>query len=124
MSADDEGAAEVRGGAVRVDDDGQARHVGPEAVGLVCPECGDDAVEEPPQTVAPYSAHGLDVPRYAHPDGEPLCPVLGPSGYQPAQPREVLADPLEDEIARRAQLARWHADDQGAGDGTEGGMDR
>lgn len=81
----------------------------PEVVRLECPECGEDAVESP-ETVSPHVAHGQEVPRYAHPDGAPLCPVVGPSGGQPAQPREVLADPL-DETARRAQLARWHGDD-------------
>ena len=93
-------------------------------VGLECPECGEDAVEQSPGTLVPYEAQGMAVPRYAHTDGEPLCPVVGPSGYQPAQPREVLADPLEDETARRAQLAQWHTDDRAVEQAVDDGIER
>jgi hypothetical protein len=65
---------------------------GADMVGLVCPECGEDAVEQPPTALVPYQAHEQAVPAYSHPDGEPLCPVMGPRGYQPADPVEVLAD--------------------------------
>jgi hypothetical protein len=30
-------------------------------------------------------------PGYSHPDGEPLCPVIGPHGYRPADPVQVEA---------------------------------
>ncbi|MDN5856262.1 MAG: hypothetical protein L0K86_26145, partial [Actinomycetia bacterium] len=94
----------------------------PEVARLECPECGEDAVEAPPDTTVPYGAHTQQVLRYAHPDGEPLCPVVGPCGNAPAQPREVL----DEETARRAQLARWHADDHPDGDaaGDAAGVDR
>lgn len=97
-----------------------AERIERDVVRLECPECGEDAIEQPPDTAAP----GQDVPRYAHPDGEPLCPVTGPSRYGPSPPREVLADPLDDETTRRAQLARWHADDHGTESGTGEGIDR
>jgi hypothetical protein len=104
-----------------------------EVVGLECPECGEDAVEQAPAALVPYDAHDRAIPRYAHPDGEPLCPVMGARGYEPAQPREVLhehtipasrvaTDPMADESTRREQLARWHTDDQAAEQGTDDGM--
>lgn len=116
------------------DDEGAAA-----VVGLECPECGEDAVEQTPETLVPYDAHERAVPRYAHPDGEPLCPVAGPSGYEPAQPREVFDEPParyaipgqrsataqpEDEPARREQLARWRGDDHAAAPTVDGGMER
>ena len=55
---------------------------------LICPECGEPVVARPPRTSVPYAAHGLGAPRYSHLDGEPLCPVAGPRGYQPADPVE------------------------------------
>ena len=47
-----------------------------------CP-CGEPAVEEPP--VHWTAAYGPS-PRFSHLDGEPLCPVMGANGYEPAQP--------------------------------------
>ena len=58
----------------------------PDAVGRVCPECGEPAYPVPPRVLVPWAAHGLPVPGWSHADGEPLCPVLGPDGYQPATP--------------------------------------
>ncbi|MEX5633852.1 antirestriction protein ArdA [Parafrankia sp. FMc2] len=48
-----------------------------ERVGYACPECEEPIIEE---------VQGLDRATWAHEDGEPLCPVVGPGGYQPAQP--------------------------------------
>jgi hypothetical protein len=97
---------------------------GTDVVGLVCPECGEDAIEQPPNSLVPYAAHGLPVPAYSHPDGEPLCPVMGSRGYQPAEPVEVLADTDTDPLdqARAAvdaadRSATEHADSAPHGDG-------
>ncbi|MGW4640780.1 hypothetical protein ACWEN6_19760 [Sphaerisporangium sp. NPDC004334] len=49
----------------------------------ICPEC-----EEPAEHAAPTSwtpAWGR-APSWSHLDGEPLCPVVGANGYQPATP--------------------------------------
>ncbi len=51
---------------------------------LVCPECG-----EPPRAAPPREwplAGWKPRPRYSHHDGTPLCPVVGPDGYTPAEP--------------------------------------
>jgi hypothetical protein len=50
---------------------------------LVCPECGESVVRRPPTNWLP--AWGPR-PDYSHADGEPLCPVVGPDGYRPADP--------------------------------------
>ncbi|WP_239336871.1 hypothetical protein [Frankia sp. CiP3] len=49
----------------------------------VCPECGERAVAAAPRSTAPA---GQTVAAWSHIDGQPLCPVIGPSGYQPAAP--------------------------------------
>ncbi|RZU48804.1 hypothetical protein EV385_0528 [Krasilnikovia cinnamomea] len=53
---------------------------------LACPECGEPARRCPPRqwvtAAGPRS-------RWSHPDGEPLCPVVGPAGYRPADARPV-----------------------------------
>lgn len=83
--ADDHHADDGRG-----DEDGVGgRDAGPEVVGLVCPECEEDVTEQVPTTLVPYEAHGTEGPAYSHLDGEPLCPVVGPRGYQPADPMEL-----------------------------------
>jgi hypothetical protein len=53
-------------------------------VPLVCPECGDPARAVPPQEwpLAGWAPR----PRFSHHDGTPLCPVVGPDGYTPAEP--------------------------------------
>jgi hypothetical protein len=48
-----------------------------------CPGCGEPAVEDAPDRWT--QAYG-PAPRFSHYDGEPLCPVMGPNGYEPAQP--------------------------------------
>lgn len=53
---------------------------------MICPECGEEAVHRPPGIPFPWEAHGLNQPEWSHADGEPLCPVIGPHGYEPAQP--------------------------------------
>ena len=50
----------------------------------LCPECGEQALNKPPRRWLP--AWG-PVPKFSHRDGEPLCPVIGPDGYEPAQPQ-------------------------------------
>lgn len=56
-----------------------------------CPECGDEATHTPPEDLVPWEAHGLDRPQWSHTDRSALCPVIGPSGYQPAQPQPASA---------------------------------
>ncbi|MGH7918836.1 MAG: hypothetical protein ACREQM_02695 [Candidatus Dormibacteraceae bacterium] len=49
--------------------------------GFVCPECGEPVQHVPPAgwlVPAP-------LPEWSHLDGEPLCPIVGPHGYEPAQ---------------------------------------
>lgn len=53
------------------------------AAGLVCPECGEDAVACPPTH---WTAAYGPPPEHSHTDGEPLCPVVGRDGYRPARP--------------------------------------
>lgn len=53
----------------------------------ICPECEEDAIPTPPRDDrVPYQALGLPTPTWSHRDGTPLCPVIGPHGYQPADP--------------------------------------
>jgi hypothetical protein len=51
-----------------------------------CPECGEPVQPEPPTVTAPWTVPGRPVPQRSHLDGQPLCPVVGPAGYQPADP--------------------------------------
>ena len=51
---------------------------------LVCPECGEAARRCPPRR---WVAATGPRPRWSHLDGEALCPVVGLTGYQPADPR-------------------------------------
>ena len=50
---------------------------------LVCPVCGEPAVRRPPTSWQPSAGRRPDC---SHPDGEPLCPVIGEGGYWPADP--------------------------------------
>ena len=59
---------------------------------LVCPECGEPAQARPPTSWTP--AWG-PAPAHSHTDGEPLCPVVGPTGYQPATPVHPDGTPLD-----------------------------
>ncbi len=87
-----------------------------------CPECGDDAVRQRPADRMPWAAHGLPQPQWSHRDGTSLCPVIGPAGYQPAQPRpaEPAASPrgLRPEPPQSADAGRG---DVGEEDGTPAG---
>ncbi len=59
-----------------------------------CPECGEEAVHQPPADQVPWEAHGIARPEWSHKDGSSLCPVIGQSGgYQPAQPEHRHAEP-------------------------------
>lgn len=61
---------------------------------MSCPECGEDAVREPPSDLVPWKAHEMTQPEWSHRDGSSLCPVTGPSGgYQPADPQPRPAGP-------------------------------
>lgn len=90
---------------------GVAVQAGPDVVvGLECPECGEDAVEQRPDTLVPNEAQGMEIPSCAHLDGEPLCPVMGPRGYEPAQPQERLAETAAEHEADPLQSARAAVD--------------
>ena len=64
----------------------------------MCPECGEPAVKVPPASLMPWQAHGLAAPQWSHRDGTPLCPVIGPAGYQPAEPAAESPGPVEDDF--------------------------
>src|SRR5258706_7975239 len=64
----------------------------------MCPECGEPAVKVPPASLMPWQAHGLAAPQWSHRDGTPLCPVIGPAGYQPAEPAAENPGPAEDDF--------------------------
>jgi hypothetical protein len=54
------------------------------AAPLVCPER-----QEPARAVAPREwllSGWKPRPRFSHGDGTALCPVVGPDGYEPAEP--------------------------------------
>ncbi len=53
-------------------------------VALACPECGEPARAVPPRE--PLLSGWKPRPRFSHHDGTPLCPVVGPDGYEPATP--------------------------------------
>ena len=52
------------------------------AVALICPECHEAARAVPP--LRPTAGYGSP-PAFSHHDGEPLCPVMGDEGYEPAR---------------------------------------
>jgi hypothetical protein len=54
-----------------------------DTLSLWCPGCGEPATARPPRSWTP--AWGPR-PDHAHLDGEPLCPVIGSTGYRPARP--------------------------------------
>lgn len=68
----------------------------PRRVDLSCPECGEPALARPPTS---WNACWGPRPSYSHHDGQPLCPVMGSDGYQPAHPHGA------DEPGRQEQLA-------------------
>ena len=56
-----------------------------------CPECGEPVIPYPPLTWTPALGPR---PAYSHRDREPLCPVPGDTGSEPAQPVDVHGQPL------------------------------
>ncbi len=48
-----------------------------------CPECGEPITHTPPSAWQDFWGPRPD---WSHLDGEPLCPVIGEHGYQPARP--------------------------------------
>jgi hypothetical protein len=54
---------------------------------MECPQCGEDAVPQSATEQVPWRAHEIIRPRWSHRDGSSLCPVIGPSGYEPARPQ-------------------------------------
>lgn len=59
---------------------------------LRCPECAEPAYRVPP---VDWIAGWGPRPNAAHGDGTPLCPVMGPHGYRPADPQPVAAQPAD-----------------------------
>lgn len=74
---------------------------------MVCPECGEPVEARTPDSMMPWQAHGMTAPEYAHPGGEPLCPVVGENGYEPAQPvpADVAAEAAQAAVARKNEPA-------------------
>jgi hypothetical protein len=74
---------EIRGGQARFEKEGVMARVDLDELRLpklVCEECGEPAVEQPPADPR-YATQ-----RYSHsPGGEPLCPTIGPDGYEPCR---------------------------------------
>jgi hypothetical protein len=60
------------------------------ALSLTCPECGEPARRVPPHDW-PLSGWAA-WPGFSHHDGTPLCPVIGPDGYAPADPTGAAPD--------------------------------
>ncbi|MHB1597047.1 MAG: hypothetical protein ACYCO9_14095 [Streptosporangiaceae bacterium] len=58
---------------------------------LICPGCGEDAIPGPPADLVPWEAHGQAVPEWSHRDRSSPSPVIGPAGYEPAQPQPADA---------------------------------
>ncbi|MGO9501317.1 MAG: hypothetical protein ACLPUO_07020 [Streptosporangiaceae bacterium] len=72
---------------------GPGEAAGPEAS---CPECGEPAISREPVDLVPWQADDLPQPQWSHRDGTSLCPVIGPAGYQPAEPQPGHGDPGRD----------------------------
>jgi hypothetical protein len=52
----------------------------------VCSECGEPVTNTPPRC---WTGALGPRPSWSHLDGEPLCPSIGPDGYQPAKPERI-----------------------------------
>lgn len=57
---------------------------------LRCFECGEPAYRVPP---VEWLVGWGPRPDAAHGDGTPLCPVMGATGYRPADPHPAPAEP-------------------------------
>ena len=44
-----------------------------------------------------WTSGGQTLPQWSHTDGQPLCPVVGPHGYEPAQPVTPTAEASDDD---------------------------
>ncbi|SHN46449.1 hypothetical protein [Cryptosporangium aurantiacum] len=57
----------------------------------VCPECDEPVEHIPPDSAGTGALAGGDPARqeWSHLDGEPLCPVVTDTGYQPALPTRI-----------------------------------
>jgi hypothetical protein len=78
-----------------------------------CPECGDDAIPEPPADPVPWEAHGMSRPEWSHADRTSLCPVIGErGGYQPAQPEPKPTGPAHPATRPEPKPAEARADAQ------------
>ena len=54
---------------------------------MKCPECGEPVrvARGGDESVRSARLNGRKLPRHSHLDGEPLCPVVGRKGYEPAK---------------------------------------
>lgn len=62
--------------------DCQSQHTQP-----ACPECGERIIQCSPINtpwLQVWTATGHPIPEWSHLDGQPLCPVMGEHGYEPA----------------------------------------
>lgn len=70
---------------------------------MVCPVCHEPARACPPRQWVP--ANGPRPP-WSHRDGEPLCPVVGATGYRPARRPCAVTALRAVRPVRRARLTR------------------
>lgn len=64
---------------------------------LTCPECGEPARPAPPHEWEWLLSGWKPRPAFSHHDGTPLCPVIGPDGYEPADPIGAAPDTPADD---------------------------
>ncbi len=76
---------------MNLDHDHDHDHDHDTGTGLVCPECDEPACADPPTGY--LNLWGIR-PTASHTDGSPLCPVIGPYGYQPAEPVPTAVAPI------------------------------
>ena len=57
---------------------------------MKCPECGEPVQAKPPKQARSGWTRDVEERRlkHSHKDGEPLCPVMTKTGYQPAMPKK------------------------------------
>lgn len=75
-----------------------------------CPECGEEVENRPPTNAGTGALAGGDPARqqWSHLDGEPLCPVVTDTGYQPALPDRLVPirlGPLSTSTSTTAQTS-------------------
>jgi hypothetical protein len=69
----------------------------------VCPQCGEPVIARPPSS---WNATWGPRPGHSQHDGEPLCPVIGPGGYRPADPEDLDGNPVTPQPPATAGAAR------------------